>query len=124
DIVEIRNKKEFLWLGRKDNLINTGGVKIIPEQIENHLIPVFSERNYPSNYFLFGSPNEVLGQKLIMVIEGKLPDLELERLIEKELSTRFGKYHIPKQYYYLNEFKRTTSGKVIRIETAKLALKI
>ena len=79
DIVEIKNKKEFRWMGRRDNLINTGGIKIIPELIENHLIPLFNKRNYPENYFLFGSKDEVLGQKLIMVIEGKSSDIELER---------------------------------------------
>ena len=33
DVVELKNLKEFRWLGRLDNLINSGGVKIIPEEV-------------------------------------------------------------------------------------------
>ena len=34
DIVEIVSKSEFKWLGRYDTIINSGGIKLIPEQIE------------------------------------------------------------------------------------------
>src|SRR5690606_37183368 len=34
DIVEISGHNSFRWLGRFDNVINTGGIKVIPEQLE------------------------------------------------------------------------------------------
>src|SRR5690606_934968 len=37
DIVELKNKSEFKWLGRFDNVINSGGIKLFPEQIEKKL---------------------------------------------------------------------------------------
>ena len=36
DIVEIINEHSFNWIGRSDFAINSGGIKIHPEQIENN----------------------------------------------------------------------------------------
>ena len=37
DLVEIISPTKFKWLGRFDNIINTGGVKVIPENVETLL---------------------------------------------------------------------------------------
>jgi O-succinylbenzoic acid--CoA ligase len=34
DIVDVLNPKQFRFLGRADNVINSGGAKIFPEQLE------------------------------------------------------------------------------------------
>ena len=38
DIVELVNENQFIFLGRIDNMINSGGIKLIPEQIENKFL--------------------------------------------------------------------------------------
>ena len=65
DIVEIHNEKQFKWLGRYDNLINSGGVKLFPEQIETKLASKISNR-----FFITGLPDAVLGTKVVLIIEG------------------------------------------------------
>ncbi|MEQ6120682.1 AMP-binding protein [Reichenbachiella sp. MALMAid0571] len=120
DLVEIKNGNEFIWLGRQDNLVNSGGVKIIPEQIESLLKPIFKEVQMPNEFFLGGIKDPVLGQKLILIVEGTLPTTGFETLIKTKIEEFFSKYHVPKQTICLDQFIRTSSGKVKRSETLKL----
>jgi O-succinylbenzoic acid--CoA ligase len=66
DLVEVIRENQFIFLGRIDNVINSGGVKLIPEQIEAKLIEKLDSR-----FFVTGIPDPVLGEKLILVIEGE-----------------------------------------------------
>ncbi|MBP6585860.1 MAG: AMP-binding protein, partial [Flavobacterium sp.] len=65
DIVELTNEKQFKFIGRYDNIINSGGIKLIPEQIEEKL-----SGKIPARFFVTGKPDEKLGEKLVLVIEG------------------------------------------------------
>ncbi len=103
DLVMIVDNNHFHWLGRYDNIINSGGVKLIPEQIEQKLMPFFSH-----DFFVTGIPDDQLGEKLVLVIEGKplskLPDFK----------TILSRFEVPKEIIYLKNFERTLSGKVKR----------
>ncbi len=120
DLVEIKNENEFIWLGRQDNLINSGGVKIIPEQIENLLKPIFKEAEITNEFFIDGIGDSKLGQRLILLVEGAPPQSGFEILMKTNIEKVFSKYHVPKQTIYLEQFIRTTSGKVKRGETLQL----
>ena len=65
DLVELISSTEFKWLGRFDSIINSGGIKLIPEQIEEKLSKVISQR-----FFVAGISDKLLGEKLILIIEG------------------------------------------------------
>lgn len=102
DLVEIKSERQFKWLGRLDNIINSAGIKLIPEQIENKL------KHYIPNDFIISSvPDKLLGEKLILIIEGSAFDLE----IPNDLLT---KYEKPKAIYFMEKLPRTNSGKIIR----------
>ena len=49
DLVELQGVSQFYWLGRIDSVINTGGVKVYPERIEQKLASVLST-NYRNNF--------------------------------------------------------------------------
>ena len=70
DIVDLISDGEFKWLGRYDNVINSGGVKLIPEQIELKLASSIKGR-----FFVAGILDEQLGQKVILVVESEEKDL-------------------------------------------------
>lgn len=118
DVVEIINPSHFRWLGRYDNVINSGGVKIHPEIIENKLASVILQ----NRFFISSLPNERLGQKVVMVIEcGKGFDVSrIATEIEKILS----KYEAPKEYYRVDKFIETATGKVKKEEILKIASKL
>ena len=110
DVVELISETEFEWLGRYDNVINSGGVKLFPEQIEAKLASLMSSR-----FFVVGLPDKKLGQKMVLVVEGKVEEQKLLREI-KALNT-LGKFEIPKKIYVVAEFQGTDSGKIQRNAT-------
>jgi len=112
DIVKIRSNSEFEWLGRYDNVINSGGVKLFPEQIEQKLSQLIKER-----FFVTGIPDEYLGEQLILVIESDV-NMSLSKLDYQ--NCQLSKYEIPKAIFTLRKFKETSSGKIQRKQTLAL----
>ena len=118
DRIELRSKSSFVWLGRADFVLNSGGIKLFPEQLENKISALMSD-SYPGvPYFFYGEADERLGQRLVLFVEGKQSEVTLE-VLEVELKNLLGKFEIPKQIYLLPRFKYTPSGKINRPETAK-----
>lgn len=108
DIVEIKNKNAFKWLGRFDNVINSGGIKLIPEQIEKKLKPFIN-----SEFIISSLPDPILGEKLILIIESKEFEINLpENLLDK--------YEYPKEIYFFEKFPRTESNKIKRQDLLNL----
>ncbi|MFM7856476.1 MAG: AMP-binding protein [Flammeovirgaceae bacterium] len=52
DVVEMKNLEEFIWLGRVDNVINSGGIKIFPEATEQKIEHLFSEMGLNHRYLI------------------------------------------------------------------------
>ncbi len=115
DLVEINNKKQFKFLGRIDNVINSGGAKIFPEQLE-----ALVKKEIPNEVVFVGIDDESLGQKLIAVIEGNESEF-----INQKLSTISyqQKFHRPKKNIFIEKIPRTPNGKVNRIELNKIIAK-
>ena len=105
DVVSLISKDAFKWLGRFDHVINSGGVKIHPEVLEQKL-----QNQIKTPFFIAGVPDEVLGQKAVLIIECEAKQLELD-LNEIETIKR------PKATYFLPQFHRTKSGKIQRQKT-------
>ena len=108
DIVEIHNEKQFKWLGRYDNVINSGGVKLFPEQIETKLASKISNR-----FFIAGLPDAVLGTRVVLIIEGEVKE------IDDVIFDSLDKFEKPKEILFLPEFVETETKKVNRIQTLK-----
>ncbi len=116
DLVEIISKNEFNWLGRFDNIINSGGIKLIPEQIEINLSKIVKSR-----FFVKGIPDEILGEKLILIIEGSTDKYLSKEILEKiKQSYLFTKYEIPKKIFWIQKFVETETNKINRHKTATL----
>lgn len=108
DIVEIISENEFDWLGRSDFVVNSGGVKLFPEQIEAKM-----DKFMLTPFFLAGKPCDVLGERLILVVEG--PKVALSKRLYENL-TEFEK---PKEVHFVDHFVRSHTGKIRRAETLK-----
>lgn len=108
DIVNILTTNEFEWLGRFDNVINSGGVKLHPEQIEQELSKVVHQR-----FFVAGIFDETLGEKLVLIVEGKKENLDFS-------TVSLSKYQVPKQTFFVQEFVETATKKIQRNKTLNL----
>ncbi len=110
DCVELSDSNSFVWKGRMDHVIISGGIKIQPEEVERALEPILDHR-----YFVAGIPDPSLGQKLILVVEGDEAMREdiLPLLSEVPLTS----YQLPREVYFLPQFEETPTGKVQRTKT-------
>lgn len=106
DIVKLYEENSFELLGRYDTVINSGGVKFIPEKIEKKL-----DAFIPKPFIISSKYDEKLGEKLVLVIESEPFDLDFNNL-----KIEFDKYEKPKEILFLENFPRTENGKIKRID--------
>ena len=107
DIVELVGENQFVFLGRMDNIINSGGIKLIPEKIEEKLSDKIESR-----FFVTSTEDADLGEKLILVIEGK------KQTLDTTIFDSLDKYEKPKEVFFVSQFIETANGKIKRKETA------
>ena len=118
DLVELVDDTHFKWLGRYDNVINSGGIKLITEQLEEKLSTVIKNR-----FFIAGIPDERLGEKMILVIEG-MKDEEKQQLYQKIRDLKsLRKFEMPREIISSEQFKETPTGKIQRSKTLSPVLK-
>lgn len=106
DVVELVNENQFIFLGRIDNVINSGGIKLLPEQIEEKLAGKIEQR-----YFISSKEDKELGEKIILVIEGN------SFTVDTSIFDGLDKYEKPKEILFVPKFKETGNGKIIRKES-------
>ena len=113
DLVELESNNKFRWLGRYDNIINRGGQKIIPEEVERK-ISAFIE----SRYFIHRYPDEKLGETPVLIIESEeINELNKRTLLDR-LKLALGR-EAPAKIFTIAQFSETVSGKVDRGETIR-----
>jgi len=108
DIVELKSDKQFEWIGRYDNVINSGGVKLIPELIEAKISGAI-----PNRFFVIGKEDKELGEKLVLVVEGNKVDKKTVTDTIKAILS-LDKYEIPKEIILVDKFRETENGKINR----------
>ncbi|PVX44393.1 O-succinylbenzoic acid--CoA ligase [Flavobacterium sp. 103] len=111
DIVKLISDNQFIWLGRFDNVINSGGIKIMPEQVEAKLSTLI-----PRRYFVNGEPDETLGEKVVLYVEGSPMD------IDHSVFDVLDKYEKPKEIVFIPKFKETATGKIMREESKNITV--
>lgn len=128
DIVQLISDTEFNWLGRFDNIINSGGIKLIPEQIEEKLSKIIDQR-----FFVASIPDELLGERLVLVVEvqkGKGTKEQRDKVEKRKAIisdavrnlTTLDKYETPKEIYFLESFIETATKKIHRKKTLQLVV--
>ncbi len=110
DLVELTSNG-FRWLGRADNLINSGGVKIIPEVVESILSGIIQ-----SPFFIAGVPNALLGEEVVLYVKG-------DEIVDLKKIVWDNPYWKPRKVVRIAEFEWTISGKIRRKNTVEKWLK-
>lgn len=108
DLVDILSPTEFRWRGRIDNAINSGGVKIIPEELEREIADLLDVR-----YYVGRRPSPTWGEVPVLVVEtSNLTDDHRDALLAA-MRNRLG-IRAPRQIVALDRFEETPTGKVVR----------
>jgi o-succinylbenzoate---CoA ligase len=108
DLVNLISETSFEFIGRFDHVINSGGLKISPELIENAIAPFMMNRRF----VVSDTKDSRLGQKIVLVVEGEESDT-LNALKLNEIPG-LKRYEVPRQIIYLDSFPQTENGKIIR----------
>lgn len=105
DLVELKSENEFILLGRIDDVVNSGGIKLFPEKIEPQLAD-----KIPYRFFLGGISDSVLGEKLVLIIESEKYDFDITAF------DTLDKYEKPKEIFFVPKFPETENGKIKKNE--------
>ena len=112
DIAEINEEGKFRILGRKDNTINSGGVKIQIEQVESRL------KKHLDTPFLISARRDAKFGEIVILLYNKVGNEDdIRRICESELPT----YWVPKAYIGVDELPMTGTGKPDRASARRLA---
>jgi O-succinylbenzoic acid--CoA ligase len=112
DIVELISPSRFKWLGRFDNVINSGGYKIHPEIVEEKLASFIK-----LPFIIASEKDEELGERVILIIETdqKYPLAHYSNALKS-----IENYERPKKMYTLNKFPLTETDKIKRGAVVRL----
>jgi len=112
DLVEIdEGGKSFTWLGRYDNVINTGGIKVIPEILEARIGSLLG-----ATVLILPVEDEKLGQKILLMVEWKMTEAhtsfnKISDQWRSILGRALSSHELPKKIIPVPELPRNASHK-------------
>ena len=109
DIVELIDADTFRWLGRADDVINSGGLKLFPVLIEKKISSALDK-----TYFISKRYDEKLGEKIILIIESEPFSKSKLVSLKSKLNQLLDKFEVPKEIVFESAFIRNKNGKIIR----------
>lgn len=109
DVVELLDARRFVWRGRADNVINTGGIKVVPEEIEEKLAPLMEGRAF----YVGSRPSARWGSELVLVTE-RGDGMPATEMILAEATRVLPRRLVPKAVVVKDMLKRTETGKIKR----------
>ncbi|MFD1552250.1 AMP-dependent synthetase [Putridiphycobacter roseus] len=108
DVVSLIDQFSFDWKGRKDFVINTGGVKVHPELVEGKIDDFLNGRRY----YITKAFHSEFGEQIVLKIEGE-PTLD-QQVLSGKLQEVLHPYEMPKIIEFILQFEETATGKIIR----------
>ena len=112
DLIEFKGENKFVIIGRKNNLINVGGYKVNPHEIET-LVRTF---NIVQDIRVYSRPNKITGNIPVaeLVIDSNQNKRLLKKRLIKLLRDNLQDWKIPKMFYFVKELDQTKTGKLLR----------
>lgn len=115
DIAELIDERRMRWMGRRDNVILSGGRKIHPERLEAMTAGIIA---YP--HFFAALPDERLGQSVVLVLETGNDKRQAPPEVAEDIKGVLYEHERPHRVIAVRDFLRTGSGKVDRAGTLAL----
>jgi acyl-coenzyme A synthetase/AMP-(fatty) acid ligase len=112
DIIEKINEDNFLIKGRKSDIINVGGYNVSPSEVEN----LIRKNKSVFDVLVRGRSNKLTGNIIVadVVRKDDTPELELKNQILLDLNNNLQNYKIPRIFTFVDEIKKSRTGKIIR----------
>lgn len=113
DLIEWVDKESglFQFKSRKNELINVGGYKVNPGEVENAIMTMEGVRQA----LVYGKANSILGNVLCADVQLKegysLTELEIKKVLAEQLQD----FKIPRRIKFVEELSLTRTGKLKRL---------
>lgn len=113
DLVEFIDDEKFKFVNRKSEMINVGGYKVNPSEVEG----VISEIEGVKDVIVFGRKNSVLGSIIVanIIKEDKEDPIKLKKRIKNIVSNSLQDFKIPRKISFVDSFQLTRTGKIKKI---------
>jgi acyl-coenzyme A synthetase/AMP-(fatty) acid ligase len=108
DIVELLDSNKFKIIGRDTNMINVGGIKVNPIQVEN----VINELDYVTGCYVYSKENSIMGNVVAVDIQ-LAADVPIST-IKNDLRQRLSVYEMPLRINLVPHLELNSTGKIIR----------
>jgi O-succinylbenzoic acid--CoA ligase len=115
DIADLVDERRMRWMGRRDNVILSGGRKIHPERLEAMTAGIV-----PYPHFFAALPDERLGQSVVLVLETGNDKRQAPPEVAEDIKGVLYEHERPHRVIAVRDFLRTGSGKVDRAGTLAL----
>ncbi|MFF5995507.1 AMP-binding protein [Lysinibacillus sp. KU-BSD001] len=112
DLAKMDEQQDVYIVGRKKEMIISGGENIYPQEVEQCII----QHPNVKEVAVIGIPDEYWGEIVAACIVCKQEVSDFEAEIRISCTKQLGKYKIPKKIFLLNELPRTTVGKIDKIK--------
>jgi Acyl-CoA synthetases (AMP-forming)/AMP-acid ligases II len=106
--------------GRIKDIINRGGEKVAPAQVEN----VLSQLQFVKEVSVIGTPDEMYGEAVTAVVisqSGADKDMQ-EQMIKDYATETLANYEQPTKVVFVDDYPRNATGKVLRLKLKKQIL--
>lgn len=118
DIVDLIDIRSFRWRGRADNVINSGGIKVFPEEIEDRLTEVLGPG---ITFYIIPEPHTIWGQAPTLIIEkGDFDTESIKNKIVWFAKEKLSPPERPSDIIFVDRIQRTQNGKLRRIPQSEL----
>lgn len=114
DVVQLLDNQRFVWLGRADNTLNSGGVKIQIETLEAKIEPLLRAEEIHVPFAIVGLPDDKWQQKIVLYLETPALPAETVGKLDLAFRTHLQRHEVPKEIRCLASFPRTETGKILR----------
>jgi o-succinylbenzoate---CoA ligase len=118
DLVELTGNNAFRWLGRIDNVINSGGIKIHTDLLEEKIDKIFHEAGIRNRSFISSKPDSEFGEIAVLIVEGNIDVDQIKKMLKEKLK----KFEVPKELFSVEKFIETATQKIDRIGTRNRTL--
>jgi acyl-CoA synthetase (AMP-forming)/AMP-acid ligase II len=108
DLATVQADGTIQLLGRGFAVINTGGEKVYPREIEDALL----RQSDVVDAAVIGLPHDVLGQMVVAAVQARTDAVLDPDAVAAGLRAELAGYKVPKQIHVLDSLGRNDSGKV------------
>ena len=116
DKVKILNNKEFQFLNRTDTIINSGGLKINPQEVEKKILKSLGN----NNFFIDKIKSDKFGDEIILIA---LKKIKIDLLIQSIMFLKDKKIQ-PKKIYIVDKFIFNDNQKIDKLKSKSYAFKL